>query len=130
MKKEVVLNILSELGFIPEKLEEAGYQIEYEWLKIVFIGDEDESCVTFIVPQTYIITDENRTAVYSAIVQLNGMLRYAQAYVMNDNQVWISYIHYLADTIPSADLIEHMITAVSFATAKFHEIINSHENNR
>ena len=129
MKTDIVLNILSELGFIPEKLEEARYQIEYEWLKIVFIGDDDESSVTFIVPQTFIITDENRTAVYDAIVRLNGILRYAQAYVMYDNQVWISYIHYLADTIPSPDLIEHIITAVSFATAKFHEIINGHENN-
>ena len=129
MKTDIVLNILSELGFIPKKLEEAGYQIEYEWLKIVFIGDEDESSVTFIVPQTYIITDENRSAAYNAIVRLNGMLRYAQAYVMNDNQVWISYIHYLADTIPTIGLIEHMITAVSLATAKFHKIINSNENN-
>lgn len=129
MKKDIVLNILSELGFIPEKLEEARYQIEYEWLKIVFIGDDDESSVTFIVPQTFIITDENRTAVYDAIVRLNGILRYGQAYVMYDNQVWISYIHYLADTIPSPDLIEHIITAVSFATAKFHEIIDRHEDN-
>lgn len=129
MKKDIVLNILSELGFIPEKLEEARYQIEYEWLKIVFIGDNDESSITFIVPQTYIITDENRTDVYDAIVRLNGILRYGQAYVMYDNQVWISYIHYLADTIPSPDLIEHIITAVSFATAKFHEIIDRHEDN-
>ena len=129
MKREIVLNILSELGFIPEKVEESRYQIEYEWLKIVFIGDNDESSVTFIVPQTYIITDENRMSVFNAIVELNGLLRYAQAYVMNGDQVWIGYIHYLADTIPSTDLIEHIITALSFATAKFHEIINRHEDN-
>lgn len=128
MVKDDVLSALSTLGFIPQEVEGMGFEIDYEGLNILYPTEDDADSVNLIVPGIFEVTDENKTAVYDAIVELGGKMKYVQAYIMFGNKVWLNYIHYLDGKEVSPDLIEHMITVLAFATSNFHKIINEDES--
>ena len=129
MRKEEVLSTLSALGFIPEEVEGFGYRFEYEGLTMLYsVDDDDTSCLTFMVPGIFDISEENRVAVLEVLVKLSGKMKYVQPYIMFGNQVWLNYQHYLGENEVTPELLEHMIRVLGFATYNFHELIKNNGN--
>ncbi len=125
MIKEDVLDALSVLGFRPKELEEFGYQIVYEGQGILYADVEDTESVNFVMPNVFEITEENKSIVYYALVQLGSEVKYVQSYIVGDDRVWLNYVHFVVDNKVTPELIEHIITVLSYAAMKFHFIINS-----
>lgn len=129
MIQDQVLSALSTLGFIPEEINEFGYRFEYEGLTLVYTKDDDESkCISFVVPDVFDISAENRTAALEAMVELAGRLKFVQPQIMFDNQVWLNYQHWLGDDEVTPELVEHMIRVLAISTITFHKIINGEDN--
>ena len=129
MIKEKVLTALSALGFIPEEIEGFGYKFDYEGLNIIYtLDDEDAKCITFIAPNVFDISDDNRIAVLEAMVKLCGKMKYVQPSIIFDNQVWLNYQHYLGDNEVTPELIEHIVRVLSFSTIAINNIINGNDN--
>ncbi len=125
MVKEDVLNALNVLGFIPIEMEGFGFQIHYEGRFLIYTDVEDTESVNFVMPNIFEITDENREAVYKALIELGGKIKYVQSYIVGDNSVWINYVHYVGENEVKPELIEHIITVLMCAAINFHKIINS-----
>lgn len=128
MKTEKVLDCLYQLGFQPELLdEEFGYRFVYEDLTILYTPEEESQCLTFTMPGIFDISEENRTTVLEAMVELCKKIRFVQPFIMFDS-VWLNYQHYLEkDTEPTEDLTEHIVRVLAMAMIQFHKIINNEE---
>lgn len=128
MIKEDVLNALSALGFRPEEIEDYGYRIDYEGLPILIPDEEEETkTICFSVPCVFEVTPENELAVYKAMVELTGKMKFVQPVIMFDTQVWLTYQHYLGEQEVDQEVIAHMIRLLSFSTIHFHKLINEDE---
>lgn len=126
MIKEEVLRSLQELGFMPEQISDAAYCIDYEESKIYYtVEDEDVKSVSFASTKIFDITDENRQAVYSALLQLNNQVKFVQANAPSRKCVWLSYHHFLGDNVVTTEVIRHMIQALSYAVKQFKIIMNN-----
>lgn len=130
MIKEKTLDVLRQLGFQPEPLDDDfGYRFEYEGLQMLYSPDDDEAeCVHLIVPSLFDVTDENRESVKDAMLRLAARIKFVQPIVMFKEQVWLNYQHFLGDNEVTPKLLEHMIRVLSFASIKFHDIITGDEN--
>lgn len=132
MIKDQVIEILYQLGFQPELVDEnLGFKFDYEGLTLLFTPeDEDAHTVFFMVPNIFDVTDDNRIAVMEAVVKLAGKMKFVQPTLMSD-AVWLNYHHYLAkEEQPSLELIEHMIRVLAASTIQFHKIINNENNDQ
>ncbi len=129
MTTEEVLSVLHQLGFIPEHIDDDfGYSFEYEGLTLLYVPSDDTKCLTFMMPNIFDITEENKAAAYEAMIRLVGRLKYVQPFIMGKDQVWLTYQHYVGDGEVTEDLVEHMIRVLTVSTTKFHEIINGEDN--
>jgi hypothetical protein len=129
MIKEQILEILYQLGFQPELVDEDfGYRFEYEGLTVLYTPeDEDAHTVHFMIPGIFDITEDNRVAVLEAMVKLIGRMKFVQSVIMS-NSVWLNYQHFLSTQEPTPEVIEHMIRVLAISTAQFHKFINNEEN--
>lgn len=132
MIKEGILNALSALGFIPEEIEDFGYRFEYEGLTVLWpIHDcEEAQCVNLLVPDVFDITEENRMAVYEAMVKLSCKMKYVQPQIAGGTEVWLNYQHFIGDGEVTPDILEHMIRVLAASTTSFHKIINGDNNDK
>ncbi len=126
MIKDKILEILYQLGFQPELVDESfGYRFEYEGLTVIFTPeDEDAYTAFFMIPGIFDISEENRTAVLEAMVKLAGKMKFVQPVIISDS-VWLNYQHFLGEHEPTPELIEHMIRVLAVSTVQFHKIINN-----
>lgn len=125
MNTEQVLEILYQLGFQPEKVEDSVlYKFEYETWTLLLVPEEDENeCVRLMLPGIFDITEDNRGVALEAMAELCGRLKYIQPVILGDS-VWLNYQHYLAENKPTPELIEHMIQSLCYATIQFNQIIH------
>lgn len=125
MIKESVLNALKVLGFEPEEIDEVGYGFKYEDVRFLYaVDDDDTTCVTLMVPRVFEFTPENRAATVDAMVKLCAEVKYVQPSILFDDEVWLSYQHFLGEDEVTPELLEHMIRLLSFATYSFHNTMN------
>jgi len=129
MIKEKILEILYQLGFQPELVDENfGYRFEYEGLTVLFTPEDDDAhSAYFMIPGVFDITEENRAAVLEAMVKLAGRVKFVQPVIVYDS-VWLNYQHFLGEQEPTMEVIEHMIRSLAFSTVKFHKYINNEDN--
>lgn len=128
--KEKTLDILHQLGFMPELInDDLGYSFEFEGLTMIYSPEPDETeCIHFIVPAIFDITDENRSAVLEALMILTRKVKFVQPTIMFNDQVWLNYQHFMENDEVSQKLVEHIVRVLAFSTSKFHTIINGEEN--
>ncbi len=132
--KEDVLAVLRQLGFIPKLIDDDfGYGFEYEGLTILYLPNKDDnSCLTFMMPNIFDITEDNRVMALEAMAVLSSSVKYVQPFLMGKDQVWLNYQHYLGEgeneVKVTEDLVEHIIRVLAVSTAKFHQIINTEED--
>lgn len=126
MIKDKVLEILYQLGFQPELIDENfGYRFEYEGLTILYAPEEDDAhTVTLMIPGIFDITDDNRVAVLEAVAALSSKMKFVQPNLTLDS-VWLNYQHFLGEHEPAPELIEHMIRVLAVSIVHFHKIINN-----
>lgn len=129
MTQEKVIEILYQLGFQPELVDENfGYRFEYEGLTILYAPEgEDSHTLYMMVPNIFDVTDENRTAVMAAMVRLAGKMKFVQP-VLASESVWLNYQHYLGEGEPTVDLMEHMVRVLAVSRMQFHKIISNEGN--
>lgn len=128
MSTEKVLDILHQLGFQPELVDEnIGYRFEYEGLTILFSPEEDSQTLNLMVPAIFDITEDNRVAVLEGMVKLSGKMKFVQPATYGTS-VWLNYQHYLEDQDPTPGLLEHMIKVMSVSAAQFLNIMNDEDN--
>lgn len=129
MIKEKILEILYQLGFQPELVDENfGYRFEYEGLTILFTPeDEDAHTVYFMIPGIFVITEDNRPAVLEAMVKLAGRMKFVQPMIISDS-VWLNYQHFLGEQEPTLEVIEHMVRVLAVSMVQFHKFINNEDN--
>ncbi len=129
MIKEKILEILYQLGFQPELVDENyGYRFEYEGLTVLYTPeDEDAHTASFMIPGIFDISEDNRVAVLEAMVKLAGKMKFVQPVIIS-NSVWLNYQHYLGEQEPTPEVIEHMIRALAISTVQFHKFINDEDN--
>lgn len=129
MTTEEVLSVLHQLGFMPEHIDDDfGYSFEYEGLTLLYVPSDDTKCLTFMMPNIFDITEENRPAAYEAMIRLVGRLKYVQPFIMGKDQIWLTYQHYVGNGEVTEDIVEHMIRVLTVSINKFHEIINGEDN--
>lgn len=129
MIKDKVLEILYQLGFQPELIDENfGYRFEYEGLTILYAPDEEDAhTVTLIMPGVFDVSNDNRVAVLEAIASLSSKMKFVQPNIALDS-VWLNYQHFLGKQEPAPELIEHMVRVLAVSTVQFHKIINNEGN--
>lgn len=129
MIKDKVLAILRELGFQPELINEVlGYKFEIDGLDILFQPqDEDARTLYFILPCVHDVTDNNRIATLEAMAKLTGSVKFIQPVIFADS-VWLNYQHYLGESEPTSDVIEHMLIVLSYSLVEFKKIINNEDD--
>ena len=129
MIKEKILEILYQLGFQPELVDENfGYRFEYEGLTVLYTPEnEDAQTANFLIPGIFDISEDNRVAVLEAMVKLAGKMKFVQPVIMS-NSVWLNYQHFLGEQEPTLELIEHMIRVLAISTVQFHKFINNEDN--
>lgn len=129
MIKDKILEILYQLGFQPELVDENfGYRFEYEGLTILFTPeDEDAHTVYFMIPGIFDITEDNRPAVLEAMVKLAGRMKFVQPVIISDS-VWLNYQHFLGEQEPTLEVIEHMVRVLAVSMVQFHKFINNEDN--
>lgn len=126
MIKEKILEILYQLGFLPELVDENfGYRFEYEELTVLYTPeDEDAHTAYFMIPGIFDISEDNRVVVLEAMVKLAGKVKFVQPVIVSDS-VWLNYQHFLGEQEPALEVIEHMIRSLAFSTVQFHKYINN-----
>jgi len=129
MIKEKILEILSQLGFQPELVDENfGYRFEYEGLTVLYTPeDEDAHTAYFMIPGIFDISEDNRVVVLEAMVKLVGKVKFVQPVIVSDS-VWLNYQHFLGEQEPTLEVIEHIIRSLAFSTVQFHKYINNEDN--
>ncbi len=129
MIKEKVLEILYQLGFQPEFVDEYFvYRFEYEEQTMLLIPEDEEShTVCLMKPRIFDITEVNRVAVLEAMVKLSGRMKFVQPVIISDS-VWLNYQHFLGEQELTLEVIENMIRALAVSTVQFHKIINNEDN--
>lgn len=128
-KIEKTLTSLRELGFFVETIgDDLGYKFEFEGINY-FIANEDTEAddITISVPGVYDIPEDGRTEALEAMNTLCGKVKFIQPVIMFDNQVWLNYQHHLGEADPTTETVEHMIRALAFGTAIFHQITSENE---
>lgn len=129
MVKEKTLEILHQLGFAPEELEDnMGYRFEYEGLNLLYVAeDDDANCLTFMLPGIFDVTEENGVAVMGAMLQLCAKLKYIQPVILHDS-VWLQYQHFMPDGAePTPEIIEHIVIVLAAGIANFQQILEDYE---
>ncbi len=129
MIKDKVIEILYQLGFQPELVDENfGYRFEYEGLTILLTPeDEDSRTVCMMLPGIFDTSEDNRVAVLEAMVKLAGRMKFVQPVIFSDS-VWLNYQHFLGEQEPTPEVIEHMIRVLAISTVQFHKYINNEDN--
>lgn len=131
MIKDKIIEILYQLGFQPELIDENfGYRFEYEGLTLIFSPeDEDAHTAYFMLPGVFDISEDNRVAVLEAMVKLSGKMKFVQPVIFSDS-VWLNYQHFLGEKEPTPEVIEHIIRVLAISTVQFHKIINNEDNDK
>lgn len=127
--KEKVLEILHQLGFAPEFVNEYfGYKFNYEELTMLFIPD-DGAChtVSLTLPGVFDVTEENRVAVLEVMEKLAGKMKFVQPVIVG-GLVWLHYQHFLGSQEPTPELLEHMIRVLAVSSFVFYKFINNEDN--
>jgi len=131
MIKDKVIEILCQLGFQPELVDENfGYRFEYEGLTILLTPEyEDSRTVCMMLPGIFDTSEDNRVAVLEAMVKLAGRMKFVQPVIFSDS-VWLNYQHFLGEQEPTSEVIEHMIRVLAISTVQFHKYINNEDNDK
>lgn len=121
---------LSELGFIPELLDDFGLKFEFEGLEyFVPLDPDDDQCISMVIPNIHEFDDESRDEAVNAILTTLSNVKYVQPTIVYDNHVWLQYQHYLGDADVEPEILEHIIKALAYTAAKFHSIIDNSNDN-
>lgn len=124
MIKEQVLQGLRELGLEPEQLDELYYGFEYNDVRFIYYVDEEkDKCLTLISPNIFTVDEDNYPLVVQAMLALCETKRYVQPQIVMENQVWITYLHYLGDNKVTTDLLNHMLQVLDDSSMTFLNII-------
>lgn len=129
MLKEKTLEILYQLGFQPELVDENfGYKFDYEGFTLLYTPEDDDTHnICIILPGIFDISNDNRVAVMEAMMKLSGRMKFVQPVIMS-NSVWLNYQHFLGELEPTPELIEHMIRVLAISTVEFHKIIGNEDD--
>lgn len=81
-KKELILQILEEMGYKPEVDNDGDIMLRFQ-MKSVFVltGDEDEKYVSVMLPQFYEITDGEETLILATCNKMTRDLKIVKVYV-------------------------------------------------
>lgn len=129
MTTRKILDILCQLGFKPELLEDnIGYKFEYEGLNLLLSPEDEEShTVCLMLPGMFDITDDNRLAALKAMVLLTANMKFVQPIILSDS-IWLSYQHFLGSNEPTPEIIEHMIRVLALSYVQFNKFITDDGN--
>ena len=127
--KAKYVQLLRQLGFKPEEVDDIGLSFEYEGLTLIIATESSNQgeWVTLFAPNIYEVNEANALAVLEAIATLCQTIKYVQPHIMFEKEVWINYIHYLGDNELTEDLIEHMVDVLEVAVREFYSIITKVE---
>lgn len=81
-KKELILQILEEMGYKPEVDNDGDIMLRFQ-MKSVFVltGDEDEKYVSVMLPQFHEITDGEETLILATCNKMTRDLKIVKVYV-------------------------------------------------
>ena len=122
--KEKILEHLRSMGFIPCDLGEIGYAITYNSIDFIYMPDEDEHFLRFSVPNVYEVTETNKHHVLSVVNEINTFIKYIKIMVVNNENVWITYEHYLVKEENIDELLEHIVNLLYATLTIFYRKIN------
>lgn len=122
MKKQVK-NILEELGFQPESVDEyLGF--EYEGMHYLYLyNPNDEDFLNFSIPCVMAPDDEDESMLLRIEDQINSKVKYVKAYIWDD-RLWLFYERELFGGENMEELITAIIFRLAAAAAFMHELID------
>lgn len=107
--KEIVLEALRTLGFIPEALESSGYRFEFERINILYLPDpQDPNFLLLTIPNIFEADDDHFTAGLLISERINSSLKYVKAYFYKES-IWLFYEHELTGQEDMEVLLRSMI---------------------
>lgn len=105
--KEKFLEILANLGFQPDAVDEWGVHFEYDDVDMVTPFSEDEEFLTIIVPG--IVKKVDNPELFDTIIsKLNADIKYVKAYD-NEGLIWLCYERECINSEITELEVEHMI---------------------
>ena len=119
MSKELILAKIEELGFSIEEAGDFGYVFKFEELTILYMPDDDENILRFVVPNIYDVTDENKRFVLEVVNDTNMSIKYSKTCVYGDS-VWVFYEYRLFGDDNLEDIIEHGMLLLQASYFLFH----------
>ena len=90
-------------------------------MNLLYTAEDDvANSISFMMPEIFNISEENRITVLEAMVKLCTKMKFVQSVIVFDS-VWLQYQHFMPDGAePTEEIIAHMIRVLAVATAKFH----------
>lgn len=89
--KEKVLEVLKNLGFNCEELDDWGYGFKYEGASYFYIPNEDDDeFLSLCVPGIQDFEEDNASLFYQWVDKLNTMFKYVKAHKVGDS-MWLFY---------------------------------------
>ena len=119
--KEQVINILEELGFHTEPVDDyIGF--EYEGLNYLYLYNaHDEDFLNISVPCVMAPDEDDETMLFRAANKINSTLKYVKAYIWDD-RLWLFYERELFGDENLEKILTAMILRLEVAAAFVHQL--------
>lgn len=119
--KEQVTNILEELGFHTEPVDEyIGF--EYEGLNYLYLyNSQDENFLNISIPCVMAPDEEDESLLFRIADEINSTLKYVKAYIWDD-WLWLFYERELFGDENLEKLLTAMILRLEVAAAIVHQL--------
>lgn len=126
VNKDFVIETLQTMGFELEEMKGVGHLFEYEDVNYIFVSvPEDTDSIRILLPNIYMVTDENRQSVFETVMSVNCDVKYVKLFTIRDS-VWGQYDHFCSGDVEEIyEVLENMIGALSFAYTEFYRQIES-----
>lgn len=125
--KEKFLEILANLGFQPDAVDEWGVHFEYDEVDMVTPFSEDNEFLTIIAP-CLVKRNDNPELFDTIIAKMNADIKYVKAYD-NEGLIWICYERECLDGEITEPEVEHMIVHLYQAYRYVADIIRECKDN-
>lgn len=119
--KEQVINILEELGFHTEPVDDyIGF--EYEGLNYLYLyNPNDEDFLNISIPCVMAPNEDDETMLFRVADKINSTLKYVKAYIWDD-RLWLFYERELFGDENLEKILTAMILRLEVAAAFVHQL--------
>lgn len=115
MQEKVTKEIINLCGGA-EKLSSYGWHFVHNSLHYFYAPDNDQKYIRITIPHISKVIENNMNEVTNAVNETNREVKFIKAVILKKGSISISYDHKIAENEDIAQIVQHMITTLDFAS--------------